>query len=161
MAVRVNIGGADYVDHNGETWTGDRAYHKGSWGCTNLPATGVMTTADPISGTNDPGLFQTSRVGEQMTYRFDVLNGTYRVRILFAETYWESSDAEQQDVYVQGRKVLSNFNVFDEAGHDSALEKSFEVNVRNGVLEVRFVGVSLPMHAGARASAIEIETKGK
>ena len=155
MVIRVNIGGADYVDHCGERWAGDKAYHKDSWGCTNLPSTDVMETTDPISGTNDPVLFQTMRVGEHMTYRFDVPNGTYHVRILFAEIYWESSDAEQQDICIQGKKVLGNFNIFDEAGHDTAIEKSFTAKAAKGPIEVRFVGVSLPMHSGARACALE------
>ncbi|MFQ6040182.1 MAG: malectin domain-containing carbohydrate-binding protein, partial [Candidatus Poribacteria bacterium] len=49
-------------------------------------------------------------------YNWTDPNGKYLVRILFAEIYWESSDAEEEDVYIQGDKVLSHFNIFDEAG---------------------------------------------
>ncbi len=156
-AVRVNIGGPTYRDCKGCVWEGDRGYHRGSWGCLDIAATDTLSTADPIEGTDDPALFQTVRMGEEMRYRFDLPNGTYRVRILFAEIYWESSDAEQQDVYIQGRKVLRSFNIFDEAGHDVALEKIFTAEVTGGSLEVRFVGTSLPMHSGARACGIEVE----
>ncbi len=158
MAVRVNIGGPEYEDHEGRLWEGDKGYHKGSWGCLDMATTDVLSTADPIEGTEDPLLFQTVRMGEEMHYRFDLPNGTYRVRILFAEIYWESSDAEQQDVYVQGRKVLRSFNIFDDTGHDVAMEKSFTVKVTKGSLDVRFVGISLPMHSGARACGIEVES---
>ena len=113
---------------------------------------------EPIDGTEDPLLFQTIRVGEEMRYRFDLPNGTYRVRILFAEIYWESSDAEQQEVYIQNRKALRDFNIFDEAGHDVAIEKSFTSKVTKESLEIRFVGLSLPMHTGARACGIVIES---
>jgi len=92
-----------------------------------------------------------------MVYRFDVPNGDYEVGILFAEIYWETGSAEQQDVYIQGRRVLRAFNIFDEAGHDVALVKKFRTKVTDGKLEVRFVGRSLPMHSGARACAIEIK----
>jgi hypothetical protein len=160
--VRVNVGGPSYRDKEGLMWEGDRGYHRGSWGCANLPATDVMRTTDVVSGTDDPLLFQTIRVGEEIVYRFDVPNGTYRVRLLFAEIYWESSDAEQQDVYVQKKKVLRGFNIFDEAGHDAAIEKVFTTKATGGYLEVRFVGVSLPMHSGARVCGIEVQpTKSK
>ena len=157
LTVRVNVGGPRYKDKEGRVWDGDKGYHKGTWGCVNLPVTDTMKTADSIRGTDNPLLFQTIRVGEEIVYRFDVPNGVYRVRMLFAEIYWESSDAEQQDVYVQGKKVLRGFNIFDEAGHDAAIEKLFTAKVTGGCLEMRFVGVSLPMHSGARACGIEVE----
>ena len=158
MVVRVNVGGARYRGRDGCVWQGDKGYHKGSWGCVNMAVTDVMKTSDRIKGAEDPALFQSIRVGEEIVYRFDLPNGTYRVRLLFAEIYWESSDAEQQDVYVQNRKVLRGFNIFDDAGHDSALEKCFNAKVTKGALEVRFVGVSLPMHSGARVCAIEVQS---
>ena len=68
------------------------------------------------------------------------------------------SDAEEEDVHVQEEKVLSNFNIFDEAGHDTALEKVFVAQVTDESLEINFVGISLPMHAGARVCAIEVES---
>ncbi|RKY73902.1 MAG: hypothetical protein DRQ14_03275, partial [Candidatus Latescibacterota bacterium] len=104
----------------------------------------------------DPELFRSVRMGEEMVYRFDLPDGEYEVRILFAEIYWETGSAEQQDVYIQGKRVLRAFNIFDEAGHDTALVKTFRTKVADGKLEIRFVGRSLPMHSGARACAIEI-----
>ena len=154
--VRVNVGGPDYRDAEGDLWRADVAYHRGGWGCLNMPETDVLATADQIQGTDDPALFQTVRLGEQMRYRFDLPDGAYRVRLLFAEIYWESSDAEEQDVYVQGKRVLRGFNIFDEAGHDTAVTKEFETWVTDGSLEVRFVGRSLPMHSGARVCGIEV-----
>lgn len=154
--IRLNIGGSKYIDHEGNIWQEDRAYHAGSCGCLDMPTTDVLKTPDVISATNDPVLFQTMRVGEKMRYRFSLPSGEYRVRLLFAETYWESSDAEEEDVYIQGEKVLSHFNIFDEVGHDAALEKVFVTQVTDESLEISFVGISLPMHAGARACAIEV-----
>ena len=154
--IRLNIGGPKYIDHKGDIWEEDRAYRAGSYGCLDMPTTDVLKTQDAVSGTKDHVLFQTMRVGERMRYRFSLPNGKYRICILFAETYWESSDAEEEDVYIQGEKVLSHFNIFDEVGHDAALEKFFVTQVTDESLEINFVGVSLPMHAGARACAIEV-----
>ena len=155
--VRLNVGGPEYRDHAGRLWEADKAYHRGSWGCLDMATTDILSTMEPIDGTEDSLLFQTIRVGEEMRYRFDLPNGTYRVRILFAEIYWESSDAEQQEVYIQNRKALRDFNIFDEAGHDVAIEKNFTSKVTSGSLEIRFVGLSLPMHSGARACGIVVE----
>ena len=154
--IRVNLGGGEYRDSMGEIWHADKAYTPGSWGCLNLPQTDVLTTTDSISNTQDSKLFQSVRMGEEMVYRFDVPNGDYEVGIFFAEIYWETGSAEQQDVYIQGKRVLRAFNIFDEAGHDVALVKRFKTKVTDEKLEVRFVGRSLPMHSGARACAIEI-----
>lgn len=155
--IRVNIGGRRYGDSSGNVWEEDKAYHSGSYGCLDMPTTDILKTTDDISGTNDQTLFQTMRVGEKMRYRFDLPNGKYLVRILFAEIYWESSDAEEEDVYIQEDKVLSHFNIFDEAGHDAAICKEFVTEVTKERLDITFVGISLPMHAGARACAIEVE----
>jgi hypothetical protein len=155
--MRVNIGGHRYVDSSGNVWQEDKAYHSGSYGCLDMPTTDILKTTDEISGTNDQTLFQTMRVGEKMRYRFDLPNGKYRVCLMFAEIYWESSDAEEEDVYIQGNKVLSHFNIFDVAGHDNALCKAFVTQVTEEQLAINFVGISLPMHAGARACAIEVE----
>ena len=151
------MGGPAYTDHKGRVWEADAGYHEGAAGCMNMPQTDTLATADPIEGTDDQPLFQTVRMGEEIRYRFDLPNGIYRVRILFAEIYWETSDAEQQDVYVQGKKVLSDYNIFDEAGHDAAVVRSYSAKVTLGYLEVRFAGRSLPMHSGARACGIEVE----
>ena len=159
MAIRVNVGGKKYTDSKKRLWQGDKAYYPGGWGCANLPATDIMFTSDAISGTKDPTIFQTMRVGEEVIYKFDIPNGKYRINLLFAEIYWETNDAEMEDIYIQGRKALGNFNIFDEAGHDEALEKSYVVDVKKGRIELRFVGISLPMHAGARVCGIEINKK--
>jgi hypothetical protein len=154
--IRINLGGKEYKDSKGKIWHTDKAYTPGSWGCLSLPQTDVLTTTDPISNTQDPKLFQSVRMGEKMIYRFDLADGDYKVGILFAEIYWETGSAEQQDVYVQGKRVLRAFNIFDEAGHDAALVKKFRTKINNGKLEIKFVGRSLPMHSGARACAIEV-----
>jgi beta-galactosidase len=156
-ATRVNLGGPAYTDSQGRLWEGDRAYQAGSWGCLDMSRTDVLTTRDEIAGTEDAPLFQTIRTGEEIRYRFDVPNGRYRVRLLFAEVYWETNDAERQDVYLQGRKVLKNFSPFDEAGHDAAVEKEFTTQVTEEHLLLRFTGLSMPMHCGAHACALEVE----
>ena len=105
-----------------------------------MPDTDVLTTTDPITGAQDPTLFQTVRMGEELHYRFDLPNGTYRVRVLFAEIYWESRDAELQAVYVQGKRVLDDYSIYDDVGHDAATERGFTAQVTQGSRENNHLG---------------------
>ena len=158
--VRVNVGADDYTDSNGAVWESDRAYTPGAWGCRNIADTDILSTTDPIRDTDDPELFRHIRFGEEMTYRFDVPPGKYTVRLLFAEIYWESDTAECQDIYVQGKRIMKDFNIFDDAGHDTVFEKKTAARATDGAIEIKLVGRSLPMHSGARVSAIEIHPEG-
>ena len=157
--LRVNVGGGKTRDFAGHTWLADREYSPGGWGCLDTPTTDIQSTGDQIGGTNIPKVLRSMRVGEKLRYLFDVPNGTYRVTLMFAEIYWTTADAEQQEVRVQGKRVLSNFNIFDVVGHDAAFEKSVEAVVADGKLEIACRGLSLPMHSGARISGIEIAAK--
>ncbi len=155
--IRINVGGQEYNNKEGIIWHADKEYVKGSWGCFNLPQTDVLSSSDPISNTSDKELFQIIRMGKELVYRFDLSNGGYQARLLFAEIYWETGSAEEQDVYIQNKRVLKNFNIYDEAGHDKALEKKFETTVTEKYIEIKFIGRSLPMHSGARVCAIEVK----
>ena len=156
-SVRINLGGPEYISSEGSVWYADKAYSRKHWGCLELASTDVLTTTDIIAGTEDAPLFQTVRMGEMFRYRFDLEPGKYLVRIFFAEIYWESSDAERQDIYLNNRCVLSNYNMFDEVGHDVAIEKIFYIKIKRDIFTIKFIGRSLPMHSGARASAIEVK----
>ncbi len=158
--IRVNVGGPELVDWSGKTWSGDHEYVAGSWGCLDSATTDILTSTEDVACIEKIELFQSMRQGERLRYRFDVPNGRYHVRLLFAETYWTSSDAEKQQVRVQGKPVLNHFNIFDDAGANTEYEKVVTVDVTRGKLEVECIGQSLPMHNGARISAIEVVRVG-
>ena len=158
--IRVNVGGPEYIDLTGRVWEADRRYIPGSWGCTDMQDTDVLTTKDAISGTEDFFLYRSVRVGEKLTYRFDLPNGIYAVKLLLAEIYWETGDAELQDVFIQGKKILNRYSMYHEAGHDAAVEKTFDAEVTEGFLDILFTGLSAPLDTGARVCAIEIEPTG-
>jgi hypothetical protein len=156
-SIRINLGGPRYLSSEGSIWHADKAYSRKHCGCLELGSTDVLTTSDIIVGTEDAPILQTVRMGEMFRYRFDLNPGKYMVCIFFAEIYWESSEAEHQDIYLNNRCVLSNYNIFDEVGHDVATEKKFFIKIRRDLLTIKFKGRSLPMHSGARASAIEVK----
>ncbi|HVU32575.1 MAG TPA: malectin domain-containing carbohydrate-binding protein, partial [Opitutaceae bacterium] len=96
---RVNCGGPDYVDRDGNRWAADHDYSPGdSWGSIswaaafpNLPPRfgSQRKTYDPIAGTRDPALFRTYRYGrDQLRYVFSVPNGEYEVELYFVEPWY-------------------------------------------------------------------------
>jgi len=158
--IRVNVGGQEVTDWTGKTWAADREYVAGSWGCLDSATTDVLSTDEAVACVEDVNILQSMRQGERLRYRFDVPNGTYHVRLLFAEIYWTSSDAERQQVRVQGKTILNHFNIFDDAGKNTEYEKVVTAKVTRGRLDVDCIGQSLPMHSGARVSAIEVTRVG-
>lgn len=96
---RVNCGGPDYVDHDGDRWQADHNYRAGdAWGSLswadaypNLsPRFGSQRKIyDPVTGTRDPALYQTFRYGrDQLRYRFNVPDGDYHVELYFIEPWY-------------------------------------------------------------------------
>jgi hypothetical protein len=74
---RTNSGGGDYVASDGTFFAADSGYY-GGW---------VHTTQDAISGTADPALYQSDRLG-WLVYSIPVPNGTYDVVLRFVETQY-------------------------------------------------------------------------
>ncbi|KQQ05790.1 MULTISPECIES: glycoside hydrolase family 2 [unclassified Rathayibacter] len=80
----VNIGGVtQYVDPDETVWIEDQEYREGGWGAVG--GTLGWTDAGWINGSTEDPLYQFFRVG-MTAYRFDVPDGTYDVRLRFAET---------------------------------------------------------------------------
>ena len=74
-------------------------------------------------------------------YRFDVpVDGNYRVDLHFAEIAAQSAGARIFDVAIEGQVVIANLDVFAAAGGANiALDRSFDVEVTDGRLDVEFL----------------------
>jgi hypothetical protein len=136
QTIRVNAGGPAYTDVASNVWSADTGSNTGvakSWG------------AVAIAGTSDPELYRTQRTdlstAPEMTYSFNVPNGTYTVRLHFAEN-WSGAFAvgvRVFDVSIQGSLVYANLDVFAQAGARTALIKTSPATVTNGTLAIGFV----------------------
>ena len=72
-------------------------------------------------------------------YRFDVEDGVYRVDLSFAELQARRAGARVFSVSIEGGVVLSNLDVYAEAGGQrAALDRSFLVEVTDGALDITF-----------------------
>lgn len=152
---RMNCGGPDYIDKNGNTWTADRpktsenGFGSKSWtnSFNKIPSFygSQRRTFDPISGTNDWKLFQTFRYGlDQLSFNFPVPDGEYLVELYFSEPWYGTGGGldckgwRLFDVAINDSIVLKSFDIWSESGHDKALKKSFTVHVNQGEINVHF-----------------------
>jgi Malectin domain/Domain of unknown function (DUF1929)/Bacterial Ig-like domain/Bacterial Ig domain len=137
--IRINSGGAAYTARTGATFAADGSVTGGQ--------TNSITQA--VTGTNDPTLYQNERWG-QFTYSIAVPNGTYDVRMHFAELYYGTSVAGS----CVGKRIFSmdvlnttvspdikNLDVCAAAGGARiALVRTVSaVQVTNGTLQVKSV----------------------
>jgi chitodextrinase len=129
-AYAVNAGGTQYTDSSGIGYQADTNY---SGGVT------VKTTL-PITGTTDSTVYQTQRYGN-FSYNVPITNGNYVVTLKFAETYWNLTGSRIFNVSMQGNQVITNLDVFANAGKNAAYDVTVPVNVTNGVLNINFTSL--------------------
>ncbi|PPR92581.1 hypothetical protein GOBAR_AA28084 [Gossypium barbadense] len=107
----------------------------------------VQNFAGTVSGTNTPKLYETSRLspGSLRYYGLGLENGSYTVRLFFAETgfpelasqSWKSLGRRVFDVYIQGTRQLRDFDISKEAGGvNKAIIRNFTTNVTGNHLEI-------------------------
>jgi parallel beta-helix repeat protein len=112
----------------------------------------LYSTKSAIANTTADALYQTERYGN-FKYAFAVENGTYDVTLKFAEIYWGAAGKRVFDVKVEGALVLNDLDIFRMAGGKNvAWDKTFEVEVRDGRLDLDFITVA----DQAKIGAIEI-----
>ena len=81
--------------------------------------TGVTNGNIDLTGATNPApmaVYQTQRY-QSLTYNFpNLLPGSYKVRLHFAEIYWGAAGQRTFNVFINGAKVLNNFDIFVAAG---------------------------------------------
>jgi beta-galactosidase len=159
---RVNCGGADYKDENGNLWLADRALttqdSRLTWGSiswTNdfkgMPPflASQQRTFDLIKGTKDGKLFQTFRYGrEKLKYYFPVQDGEYLIELYFTEPWlgagggMDCTGWRSFDVSVNDKTVLRNIDIWKAVGYDGALKKTIKEKISGGQLIISFPHVA-------------------
>lgn len=169
---RVNCGGPDYKDQQGNFWMADRhqndakSWGSKSWtddyaGMPNFFAS-QQRTFDVIKGTADGTLFQTFRYGmDKLKYEFPVADGTYQVELYFNEPWYgigggmDCTGWRLFDVAVNNKTVIHNLDIWKEVGVNQALKKAIIAKVTGGKLVISFPEVAAGQ---AIISAIAIST---
>ena len=145
--IRINSGGGNYTDSDGNQWQGDRQF-------AQLSGSDPYRNTIGIDGTTDDPLFQSERYGKEIHYNIPIANGEYTVNLQFAEIYWNKADKRVFDVKIENNLVIDDLDIYAEAGgKGQILEKSFQVDITDGQLDLDF-NASVD---NAKISAIEIE----
>ena len=142
--IRVNAGGGAYTDPTGNVWSADNGF--------NTSAT--YPTGSAIANTTTPTLYQTERYSSStLQYSASVPNGAYTVTLKFAEIYETGAGQRIFNIAINGSTVQTNFDVFAAAGGpNTAVDRSYNVNVTNGQIVVALI----PVVSNPKISAIEI-----
>ncbi len=155
---RVNSGAARQITINGKTWSADTLYS-----FNNLEPY-VNPAVHSIAGTDEDSLYfdeQSSNADKRpFSYQFPVANGTYVVRLRFAEIFFGQPGSGVNggigsrtfDVSLENQLRLTNFDITQEVGKATAVIKNIPVTVTDGNLNIDFSAtVNRPM-----VSAIEV-----
>lgn len=112
VAIRVNAGGSTFTDSQGRVWAADSGFNTGR---TSNVSVNILNTSDDT-------LYRRQRWdlpdAPALTYSFNVPNGSYRVNLLFAETWSGAFGTGLRvfDVFAENALVIDNLDIFAEAG---------------------------------------------
>ncbi|MGP8198140.1 MAG: alpha-amylase family glycosyl hydrolase [Limisphaerales bacterium] len=146
---------ANVTDCSGNVWLEDTNYSVGAFGYSrgtngylDNSIVGICSTAWPLYqrerySTSSSGFF----------YQFDCPEGVYQITLLEAETYWSGPGEREFNVFIQGRQVLTNFDIYKTAGGQNIpITLVFTNNVTNSQLQILFISVV----DNARVSGVQV-----
>ncbi|WP_162052675.1 malectin domain-containing carbohydrate-binding protein [Pontibacter pamirensis] len=155
-SVLIASGGTQYTDGQSRSWSADANF---SGGVTS-------SKSFDVAGTTDDGLYLKYRYAASkapFSYSIPVGEaGTYRVKLHFLEPYFGApggrtsglAGARVFHVDLEGKRVLTNYDIYTQDGAGKAVVKTFEnVTVSDGVVNINFTSVA----DNAIISGIEIE----
>ncbi len=138
-----------YTDENHRVWSSDRYFHNGV----------LVPRPAPVAGADEQELYHSERAGN-FSYVMPVAkNGRYTVTMKFCEA-WHGADAPGGagyrifDVLFNGRTLLGNFDIFQEAGNLRALDKTFTGLEPNA--QGKLIFTFTPTRNYAKINAIEV-----
>ena len=145
--IRINAGGAAFISDAGEAYEADKPSYLSGTSRTYI-------RAHPIAGTEDDFLYQSERWGYEFGYHIPLPNGTYNVKLHFAEIYWKKEGIRDFDVNIEGGPYeVQHLDIYKEAGRFSAwVEEIPQISVRDGIMDIEF---STHLN-NAKLSALEI-----
>ncbi len=134
--IGINCGGNQEM-FQGVSFNADNYFTSGK-GYTNNEITAIdHTNLDPI--------YKSERSNDFFAYAVPVTDGTYTLRLHFAEIYFGATgggaDGEGNRVFnitIEGNQVLADFDINKEVGPMAASVKTFTVEVLDGVLNFEF-----------------------
>ena len=131
--IKINCGGQVALDYLADAgWTKNTEFGFLDGNSATYPST------LQISGTDEDIIFQSDKYG-MVTYKVRLPNGSYNVKLLFSEKYFNSSGSRVFDVYFEQNRVIENLDIYQSVGKDAALVQEItNVAIVDGVLDIQF-----------------------
>ena len=155
FSLKVNCGGSAVTGG----WVADTGYSGG---------TAKSTTSAIANATNAPqAVYQTRRYAPTLTYSFPAVpDGTYTIRLHFAELYCSAVGQRRFNVSIEGQTQLTNFDIYQAAGGKyRAVVRTFENVAVSGGLQIQgvasvdgaqFNGIEILAEVDARKTAVAV-----
>ena len=151
---------ASVTDCSSNIWLRDTAYSFGAFGYSG-GVTGLLVNTITGICASAQSLYQRERYSTNsggFYYEFDCPAGIYEITMLEAETYWSGAGKRVFNAYIQGRQVLTNFDIYAAAGGmNKPLTLVFTNAVTNSQLQVLFTEVV----DHARISGLQVRKIGE
>jgi hypothetical protein len=134
-------------------FAGDQSFTGG-----NTYASGAAVSTAGVANAAPAAVYQTERFGN-FSYTLGALSpgASYTVRLHFAEVYWTAAGRRVFNVSINGAQVLSNYDIYANAGANKAVVRDFAANASAaGQVVVQFTTVA----DNAKVSGIELLAAG-
>ena len=134
----INCGSnAQFKDDQKNIWLEDKAYTKGSFGYINGEPS-FISLKGKITNTDKQPLLYTY-LNDIKEYKLDVPQGSYSITMFFAEPEYHEAGKRVFEVSINQTKVLSNLDLYKEAGYCTSYSKKLIINVKeNEGLTIKF-----------------------
>ncbi|HXH18667.1 MAG TPA: malectin domain-containing carbohydrate-binding protein [Chitinophagales bacterium] len=139
-----NCGGPQYVSVAGDTFRSDFYFTSGAFTSTNNAIVDVLNTFDDF-------IYRSERNSASFGYNIPVPNGLYKVKLLFAETYFGATGGSASggigsrvfNVSLEGTQVLTNYDIFYKAGGaERAIVEEFDsLTITDGFINIAFTAL--------------------
>jgi hypothetical protein len=145
---RMTAGTSVVTDSQGRAWQAASGFNQGDRSQDYWRAGDVKNTAD--------GQLYFSEMVRMSRWDKPIANGNYRVTLKMRESWWTQPGQRVFSVSAEGKPALTDLDIVAAAGKDTAYDRSFDVTVADGQLNLGFTATK----DSALVSGIEITSLG-
>jgi PKD repeat protein len=146
----------DHTDALGNVWLHEQVYADGTWGRVDA---GSFWKLGEVAGTDEDTLYHyyamDTITGTGFSYAVPLDNGTYKVKLSFADLWNTETGQRLADIYLEGALVREAFDIVAEAGSSTPITLTFPVTLTDGRLDIKVVtNANSPTESTFRNNAI-------
>jgi hypothetical protein len=129
-SIHLNAGGAAFTDSLARPFAPESGFLRGA------PS---ETIFDIPNFTDDP-LYTTYHSGRDFSFSRPIESGNYTLWLEFAEPTFSEIGQRTFDVFAEGRQVLNDFDIVQDAGLQTPYAQAFNITITDGSLDLAFRG---------------------